>query len=317
MISIWLKRLVCSGFIVLGLSSMALASGAPALATSFVRPLIVLVPGFFNSAIPSENTRQAVLFDHPYFSKAITETVAKRGLEPVVVDNLLPVGSVSVNGERLLRFLDDLNQRNPGREMVIISHSAGGLYTLYALTHRPSLPIHTVVSVATPYNGVEFVGRLSKDVPGLDALVGALDLDSLREFEPSRMPAVLAGLTVPPGVRWVAIAGYQPTCHVVDCTNPMKLSWLLSIAQTLMSEKSDGVITVSSALGRGMTLQSQDGGCLDLERWEDFVIPLEHWEIVQESFLFHGLGVINTQKIQNLQVETFSRILDRLQLHFD
>jgi hypothetical protein len=118
---------------------------------------------------------------------------------------------------------------------------------------------------------------------------------------------------VPFDVRWIAVAGYQPPCHYLfDCGDSRKLSWLLSLTQALMTHPSDGVVTVSSALGEGAQILRSDGRALQIEAWADMVIPLEHWEMVQESVLFHALGVFNTNSIRVLQQKTFDAILDRL-----
>jgi pimeloyl-ACP methyl ester carboxylesterase len=266
-----------------------------------LRPLIVLVPGFFNS-----------LSTEPDFADIITETINRRGLDVITVDNLLSIGTVEQNGARLDRFLTKTAERFPGRSMILLAHSAGGLYTLQALTNHPSLPVQTLVSIATPFRGIEFVDRLTSAVPGLDALAGYLDLDGIREFSSAKMAKAVAKFVIPPDLRVISLAGRQEPCLLLSCAQSEKLSWVLTVAQHLMSHSSDGVVTVGSALAEGLEFKRTNGERLEIEYWNDFVIPLEHWEIVQESRLFTLLGVVNIGHISRVQVHTFNTILDRL-----
>lgn len=265
------------------------------------RPLIVLVPGFFNS-----------LSTEPDFADIITRTINGRGLDVITVDNLLSIGTVEQNGARLDRFLSQTAQRFPGRSMILLAHSAGGLYALQALTNHPDLPVQTLVSIATPWRGIEFVDHLTGSVPGLDSLAAFLKLEGLRQFASSKMNRVLSKFVVPPDLRVISLAGFQKSCSIIDCARSEKLSWILTIAQSMMSHPSDGVVTVGSALGEGIELKRTNGDRLEIEHWDDFVIPLEHWEIVQESRLFLLLGVANIGHVSRVQVRTFNSILDRL-----
>lgn len=273
-------------------------------------PLYVLVPGFFNTAIPGHFADNGSYT--PYFANAVVKTVQRYG-EVIVVDNLIPVGTVETNGVRLEKFLTKTSQQYPGRPMILITHSAGGLYSARALTLRPSLPVQTVVTIATPYMGIDFIDYLGANVPGLAQLAHYLYLDSLREFRKQDMTALLNSFAVPQHIRWVSIAGHQPACRLLGCAKAANLSWLLTLAQSLTGDvPTDGIVTVQSALGYGAQVRGALGLPIQIERWEDMEIPLEHWEIVQEARLFKLLGVLDTILIEKLQREYFSRIIERL-----
>jgi pimeloyl-ACP methyl ester carboxylesterase len=264
--------------------------------TSRVMAIVVLVPGFFNSLAPGNQYG-------PYFSKAIVETIEKRATV-AVVDNLAPVGGIDENAHHLVEYLDNLQKQHPNETFTLITHSAGGLYVLAALKEKPSLPVKTVVTLAAPYQGIDFIENLGEHVPGLDSLVHYLNLDALREFRLAAMADRMRASQLPLNVRWVAIAGQQKACFMISCAQSKRLSWVLSISDSLMSGSTDGIVTVPSALGANLPFK--------MERWTDFSIPLEHWEMVEEANLFHLIGVVDTGHIEKLQKQVYSQILDRV-----
>jgi pimeloyl-ACP methyl ester carboxylesterase len=302
--------LICALVILtVGIAAQAQTFESRALAHHSSQPVVVLVPGFFNTAVPGDIKPSDGYI--PYFSQAIIETIRARATV-VVVDSLLPVGTVETNGVLLERFLAATIDRFPGRKLIVIAHSAGGLYLMRALTNRPELPIKTVVTIATPYTGIEFIDRLTNSVPGLDSLAHYLNLDSLREFRESNMGNVLKRFSVPDHIRWVTISGHQPACFLWTCGDSRYLSWLLSITQHLMRHSSDGIVTVPSALGSEVKIRAQSGQTFKLEPWADFNFALEHWEMVEDYRYFHALGVLDVGNIRDRQTRFFDAILDRL-----
>jgi pimeloyl-ACP methyl ester carboxylesterase len=257
---------------------------------------VVLVPGFFNSLAPGNQYG-------PYFSRAIVETIEKRA-QVSVVDTLSPVGGIDENGHYLVEYLDNLHKKYPDETFTLITHSAGGLYSLEALQENPSLPVKTVVTLAAPYQGIDFIENLAAHVPGLDSLAHYLNLDSLSEFRLRSMATRMKSWALPSNTRWIALAGQQEPCFFITCAESKKLSWVLTISQSLMSGSSDGIVTVRSALATDSPFK--------IERWNDFSIPLEHWEMVEEASLFHLIGVVDTGNIESLQKQVYSQILDRV-----
>lgn len=268
------------------------------------KPLVVLVPGFFNSLAPGNEYG-------PYFSRVIVETLEKRA-EVLIVNNLAPFGDVTENSQLLLEFLNGVKKQYPDQSMTLITHSAGGIYALRALNLDPSLPIKTVVTLAAPYQGIDFIENLGGHVPGLEFLAHFLHLDALKEFRTAPALALMKSLYVPSQVRWIALSGMQLPCFLFTCTESKKLSWVLSLSQALMDGSSDGIVTVSSALSRDLHLLDEHGLLKQLEHWDDLSIPLEHWEMVEESSLFHLIGVVDTGHIDDVQIDVYTRILDRV-----
>ena len=260
------------------------------------KPLVVLVPGFFNSLAPGNE-------NGPYFSRAVVETLRERS-QVFVVNNLAPFGGVAENSKSLVAFLREIERQYPNESIILITHSAGGIYALQALNSSPNLHVKTVVTLAAPYEGIDFIENLGANVPGLESLVQFLQLDALKEFRLAPTAILMKSLRIPSSIRWIALAGKQSPCFLLSCAQSRKLSWVLSIAQSLMKNKSDGIVTVPSALAKNLSFP--------IERWNDFEIPLEHWEMVEEASLFHLIGVLDTGHIEKVQSEVFSRILDRV-----
>ena len=255
--------------------------------------VVFLVPGFFS--LPDHGP-----LPRP-FSKAITETLSERSLQPIVVTGLDPVGSFQANGARLLTILQAFERAHPGEEYDVIAHSAGGLYMAQALTLEPRLRVGTVITIATPYHGAEIVDLL-RWIPGFSVLTHALNLENLKEFEASGMPAILARIVWRKNVRWMAIGAAQAPCEgPVSCGRAENQSWLLSLAWRFAGVEGDGVVSVDSARARD----------LGFTPW-DFVVPLEHWEVVLDADWFRALGVSNPGWIERRQRATFAAVAERL-----
>jgi hypothetical protein len=267
--------------------------------------IAVLVPGFFN--LPGQKANVGL----PYFSTTIVETVRASGYTPVVINDLNPVGSLLENGERVRQELTEIAARYPGAQLTVIAHSAGGLYTGHALTLQPDLPIANVVTISTPYAGVELI-ELLKWIPGFKTITNVLNLAALQEFESSAMAKTLAQIRIPQRVRWIALSAAQPACGVLNCAEAQYQSWLLSFAWRFSKKTGDGVVAVDSALAKSVTIASFDGQPKKIETWDGFVVPLEHWETVLDAKFFTLIGVVNTGWIDQQQRAVYSKILSQL-----
>jgi pimeloyl-ACP methyl ester carboxylesterase len=278
-------------------------------------PGVVLVPGFFNSLVlgyARENRNSSVDVE-PYFSGTIINTIEARGLPVAVVDNLEPVGSIKKNGALLLSYLRRLVEtpKFQGRPLILVAHSAGGLYSLDALTQAPELPVQTLVTIGTPYNGVEVVDELS-GWPFLKDFVRFIRLESLLQLRPREVGEFLKTVRVPTSVRLIATGGTQPSCGIIQCDAAAKLSWPLSLAQLLMSEPSDGIITQSSAFAMNVHLTSTSLTAVTIERLAPLRYDLEHWEQVQDYRTFSLLGTHDIETIDRAQREYFTRLMSFL-----
>ena len=303
-------RSLCTAIFIVIAAFLWWSGPAMAMSAPQNQPVIVLVPGFFNSLVPG-HVRTQPPFIFPYFSGTIVHTLQNYGTV-VTVNTLMPVGTVEQNGEILGRFLAATAMQYPGRQMILVAHSAGGLYSMWALTNRPDLPVRTVLTIATPYGGVEMVDNIATQVKPLDTLALYMNLESLRQFKKSKVAALLAGFRLPENVRWIALAGSQPPCSLLACGDSRNLSWILTLAQMLMKNSSDGIVTVDSALARNIGVRGSSGGPFRFEAWHDLNFALEHWEMVEDSRLFKVLGIVNTGHIHDMQRRLFEQIFDRL-----
>lgn len=310
-----------------------------ATASDSAKSVFVLVPGYFNSAIlgdiderhrskfkdesvsnfnsshlnNSNLNTELYLNSTPYFSQAILQTMRRHGAV-VVVNSLNPIGTIEENAQILERFLVVTADQFSGKELVIIAHSAGGLYTLGALSRRPSLPIKTVVTIATPYTGIEFIEELTDSLPGLDSLAQFLNLESLREFRPTKVANVMKTFRVPEKTKLITIAGRQSPCFIFNCSESRYLSWILTLTHNLVGRPSDGIITVESALGLNAKISDKNERPLTISPWSDFNFALEHGEMVHDFRFFKALGVSDVSEIRKRQAKYFEEIVVRLKL---
>lgn len=260
--------------------------------------VVVLVPGFFNSLAPGHVDAQGI---KPYWSATIVNTFKKAGYKVFVVKGLNPVGSIEENGQRLLHFLDSIKSDLQGEiSFSVVAHSAGGLYTLYANHLRP-LPIKRLVAINTPFDGVEFIERITRDVPGVTDLEAALNLESLNQLRPELVHRALGQLRSPPQFPVDAIYGFQPQSYWI--WDAAYLSPIFYLTQALMERSSDGIVTHHSALS--------GDGLLRVGR-PDEIIYLDHWKQVLDADLFRFFGMINVEYIRQEQIRFYSQLLEIL-----
>lgn len=258
-----------------------------------IAKLLVLVPGFFSS------------FAQPYFSDHIVSHLERQGYTVEVVQNLNPIGKVSENSQSTLDSLQAIAKKHSHQPMTIIGHSLGGIYSLVALNTDKTLPVQNVVTIATPYEGVGIVNGIDANFPGVSDLADFLHLESLVEMRTANVQAILKKYPIPENVRWIALGGYEKRCLMLTCAWPERLSWIMSVGQFFIGrDPSDGIVTTGSALAINSKLK--------IERWQDMVVPLEHWEMVLDHRVFGALGVANTSWIHAQQIQLYSNILKRL-----
>jgi hypothetical protein len=268
------------------------------LAYAQTKPMVVLLPGFFNS-----------LAADSYFSNAIVKTIEKRGHVVAIVNNLLPTGTLAQNGQLTAQFLNQLHAKYPTQVLIVIAHSAGGFYLLSALDRLAKagvqLPIQTVVTLSTPYMGVDLVENLSRTMPAFNTLTKFFSLSSLSEFRTAATQQFLSQHAWPKNIRWVALGGEQNSCRLIFCNDASRLSWVMSLAQSFIGRPSDGIVSFSSSVASGLNLP--------IERWSDFLVPLDHWEATLDYRLFSMLGVTNVKWIRDQQALLYGEILNRLE----
>jgi pimeloyl-ACP methyl ester carboxylesterase len=147
-----------------------------------VQKIVVFVPGFFNSFAPE------------YFSYDIVKTMQTK---------LNPIGTIQDNGERVYQLFQNIRAQNPKAEINVIGHSAGGLYALYAI-NKGAHYIKNLITVSTPFNGVEFVENWRENSWAFSELMRWSYLDGLRQLTTPFVQNFLKTVRVPPSLRIMA-----------------------------------------------------------------------------------------------------------------
>ncbi len=259
--------------------------------------VVVLVPGFFNS------------FTAEYFSDNIIETFEKRGLKVYVAKGLNPIGTVEDNGERLTKILANIEATEKRKvDFNVVAHSAGGLYTLY-VANKGLYSIKNLLSVSTPYGGVQFIQKWIDDCSVFDAITKWAHLDGLRQLSTAGVTKFLDTIRVPPNLKIIAFGGTQGPS--LDIWNSRNLSLPFVVTSSYISEKSDGIVGFSSAMAVGRVKTTL--GTKAVQKSDpNFKINLDHWEQVLDGYSFLLLGIRNPGYIVKEQTRFYNGLADYL-----
>lgn len=261
------------------------------------REVVVLVPGFFNTFAPE------------YFSSDIVSSFEKRGFTVYIATGLNPIGTVEDNGERLSGVLDRIEQIEKRQvNFNVVAHSAGGLYTLYA-ANKQKHEIKNLITVATPFKGVEFVQRWLDNSILFKALTDLAHLDGVKQLTPQGIAKFMETIRVSPNLKITAFAGTQKKS--LDIWNARNLSLPFRVTSSSITGDSDGIVGVSSALGVG-AVRTTDNRQANQRFNATFKVSLEHWEQVLDGYSFLFLGIRNPGYIVNEQQRFYSGLADYL-----
>ncbi len=262
-----------------------------------------MVPGFFNSAIPGDLNKIGTRI---YWSEDIRSVFRAAGYKVFVVDNFNPIGSIEYNGNRLLEYIKcNQDQFDEDGSFDIVAHSAGGLYTLYA-NEKEALPIHKMVTVNTPFDGVEFVDTMTNYFPDIVTIERKLNLLSINQLRPGNVRNVLSKIRAPRSFSIRAYAGFQSRGK--NYYDASFLSPVFYVTQAFMKQGSDGIVTYDSALGRTKRLSIESS----VEGTTEDYIRLDHWKQTAGADLFKLLGMTNTEYIRKEQKRFYSKVVNYL-----
>lgn len=268
---------------------------------AFAARHLVLVPGFFSSAIPAPGG--GIVPWKPYFSRDIVKYLELSGDRVWVVDNLSPLGSVEENGQRLIRFLDSHAGEMAGQSLLLIAHSAGGLYSVYAAAHS-NHPIDHIITVATPFQGLKFLETLDRNHIPVEDIVTPICLENLLGLREKAVVDFLGNIRFHRPLRLDVWAGYQKASPVT--WNWRFLSAPILPIHALTTEKSDGVVTVKSALAATPLLGRKANLNLQIHHEP---IGLEHWEFNLDADFAIAYGVLNISSLRNAQEWAYYKLL--------
>jgi pimeloyl-ACP methyl ester carboxylesterase len=269
---------------------------------------LVLVPGFFNSAIPAPD-HFGNPWEQPYFSHDIVRQLSTLTTKLLVVDNLNPVGSVADNGTRLINFLKAHEQEFGGKPITLLAHSAGGLYSLYAAAYS-DLPINQVITVSTPFRGMRLFAAIEEQGIPIETLTAPFCLKNLMGLREAAVQNFLSSLQFKHPLRLDVFGGYQPTG--LAFWDWRVLSTPLVPFQALIKEPSDGIVTVDSALNPvGLaSLVTRNRSTLNLQIHKE-VLNLEHWEVILDAELTRLYGILNVGSLREAQKKIYTYILQQ------
>lgn len=272
---------------------------------------VVLVPGFFNSAIPG-SSEDGNPWRQPYFSRDIIDGLVTAGYRPWVADNLNPVGSIEENGQRLVQFLVKKSADFGNDSVILVGHSAGGLYALWALSSHGGieipLDIHRLVTVGTPFLGLDFLKSLERKGVPVQELITPFCLKNVMGLTEEKVHDFLSSIQFQKPLRIDSFAGYQPTGS--DFWNFQVLSGPLRFFQLLIAEPSDGIVSVRSALGlQALNNQNHNQNEFLSTYIHRETIDLEHWELSADYRILKLSGVLNTSPLRREQRSSYVKIL--------
>ena len=264
--------------------------------TQAAQRVVIFVPGFFNSFAPE------------YFSDAIIETMQAKGFKVIVSQHLNPVGTIEDNGERVLQIFTDAHAQNPDADIDVVGHSAGGLYALYAI-NKGARYIKNLITVSTPFNGLEFIESWNRNVPGFTRVTELIYLQGLQQLTTPFVQNFLASLRVPSTLKIISYGGYQPVSfNIFDAAN---MSAVLSFTAAFIPTASDGIVSFKSATATTL-INTTEKTVLVVRPNLNSYIPLEHWEQVLDYRNFILLGTPNIGIIRDRQIKFYSKIADQL-----
>lgn len=264
---------------------------------------VVLVPGFFNSLSPGWTDENGKYI--PYWSPDIVKVFKSNGFQVEVASNLSPLGTVEENSRRLDAFLTSLNTKKP---LILVGHSAGGLYSVKVASLNKH-NIKKVVTVSTPFNGADFLKFLDKNWSMLVGVLEWLSLDSIVELTPQRVCGVTKNLQLPSSVEVLTFGGYQKRSLVT--MNAKNLNWPYYLASMGVDEYSDGIVTLRSGMAYDKSCLA---GVLKQQRViNDVVANLDHGEQNLHHTIFKLIGVVNTEWIKKEQIRFYSEVIRKLQ----
>jgi len=269
-----------------------LLSAQSSAATQSKQKVIILVAGFFNSFAPE------------YFSDDIIQTLAKTGYTVFVAEKLNPVGTIEDNGERVLRIFNQVHNKYPQADITALGHSAGGLYSLYAI-NKGAHYIKNLITVSTPFDGVEFIQRLRQDSEIIKKLTDFCFLDGLRQLTKPFVKNFLSTIKVPSHLKIYSYGGYQPvSLDVFDAAN---MSAVLSVTDSYITGPSDGIVGFNSATAVTQ-IPTLEKTYIKVNAITSTYVNLEHWEQVLDYRNFILLGTPNIELVKNRQIKFYSKI---------
>lgn len=285
--------------------------------------IVALVPGTLNSAVPGAPSSNP--YDRAYYSQSIIETVSKYACNRYVIKGLSWFGDFQENGkvvfDELLEWQSQ-HQELQGLPIEIIAHSAGGFYSLQAVSFNFSkgspLKFSKLHFLSTPMKGLElaniltanpFVRRQMEKI--FNQNYKGLDVRGLWQLRTNEVEIFLGTLKIPNEIEVHTYAGVQKSPPSFE--REFESAFLPPVFQAfefLMDGLGDGVVSYESALGRPELHSSTGTQFTNLWPHPELEVPLDHVEEVWDYKYLEYLGFQKTQHVQQAQINFIEQVLN-------
>jgi hypothetical protein len=309
---------------ILFLVSLGILFSQVASAECSAERVVVLVPGTLNSAVPGAPSQNP--FEQVYFSRAIRNAVSKHVCHSFVVNGLSWFGDFHENGRIVFDEIQTWQHQNPslrGLPIDVIAHSAGGFYTLAAITRNEAkgrpLRFSKLHFLSTPMNGLELANLLTRNPfvrKQLEALVNrqylGFDLRGLWQLRTAVLKDFYPSLSIPAEIEIHTYAGTQfAPAQPIDQFKAPFLPPVFQALDFLIDRPSDGVVSQGSALAAPFLLTTQGKVFENLIHHPEALVPLDHVEQVWDSNYLKHLGFEQTEWIDQQQILFIEQALQR------
>ena len=259
---------------------------------------VLLVPGTLNRLIGN------------YFCDDIVNVFREAGVEVSIAKNLSPLGSYLENGTLLQNEMDRVcGEKN----LWLVAHSAGGLYSLAAI-RQSRCRVHGLVAIASPLEGAELVTVFRPTLAWrLFQMLAPLlwfKVNIFRDFIPERMPDFYKNLGVlPRGFQFYSVPAEQPVAtRLSEMWDAEFLNPHLSALGYEINGPNDGLVSVRSARGNSVRIQVEGGREAQPISLEP-PVRLDHQEQFRDQRYFNFLHR-NASLMRSRQRELYQRIAE-------
>ena len=295
----------------LALAAMSLSASADS------KGVVFLIPGTWNSMLPGcerLNHLTKVVESNPYFSSAILDVMEEQNYDYYVVKNLNPFGDLYKNGEdaaQEIRTWYNLRFPKHDKPITLLAHSMGGAYGLHALKKLVGLPVRQIVMVSTPLDGTPLADAfldnlLSRTfIDTVNEVAGeSFDFRGLYQATAAEMQSLLKVAMIVQPIQYYTVASSQRTPPT-----PFHMLWseylnpLFTLISVLSSGDTDGMVPVSSALGRKTGM-----------RFKELAVRgnLDHAEQVLDYRILEAFGAADAEFVQKEQTRLYRKIISSL-----
>lgn len=295
------------------------------------RRVMILVPGTLNSIVPGAPDDLINLDGekNPYFSAAVRSVMEESFCAVHVTPDLQYFGDFRENGrttfEDAILWYNQITRDLKDRpEVWFFGHSAGGFYALYAAhlneqNKKFALPIKKIITMSTPFDGVEFIDRITSENSIIASIAEKflnaawpMDLRGLWELKKQNVRIFLYNLKIAANIEVHSFGGSQTVSpDQNDIMDAIFLSPPLTVLQKMINTISDGIVSLQSVFRETvLNKQSHDSNLLvKIINHPEYNIPLDHVEQVWDYRYLIALGTVHANYVLDNQLKVYNDIM--------